>query len=114
MPKIPRDGKLIDAGHLYRYADGEYNRVKVKYGADSVQAERAELLRDVIGEMACDLPEQAVLTASWETECRNRYRCSNCGFGRNVGTQSGWKFCPNCGAHTGGLEALVNGRQKAA
>ena len=34
----------------------------------------------------------------WTVECKNRLKCSNCGFGRNTDTQLGWNYCPNCGA----------------
>ena len=38
----------------------------------------------------------------WEPECKNRRRCSNCGFGRNIEMQVGWNYCPNCGAKMDG------------
>ena len=54
-----------------------------------------------------DLPSEdvaPVIRGDWVLECRNRSRCSNCGFGRNIETQVGWKFCPNCGADMRGAE----------
>ena len=56
MIKIPRDGKLIDAGHLYRYADGEYSRISKK-SSDEAFVRFAENVRDIIGDMTYDLPE---------------------------------------------------------
>ena len=43
-----------------------------------------------------------VVHAQWKTECKNRHKCSNCGFGRNTDTQLGWNYCPNCGAKMDG------------
>lgn len=43
-----------------------------------------------------------VVYGQWVAECKNRYRCSICGFGRNTDTQLGWNFCPNCGAKMDG------------
>lgn len=40
-----------------------------------------------------------VVSGKWEIECRNRVKCPNCGFGRNIETQLGWNYCPNCGAN---------------
>ena len=49
-----------------------------------------------------DAPAVEVVPGLWESECRNRYKCSNCGFGRNTEVQIGWNFCPNCGAKMDG------------
>ena len=43
-----------------------------------------------------------VVHGRWEVECKNRRKCSNCGFGRNTDTQIGWNYCPNCGARMDG------------
>ena len=42
-----------------------------------------------------------VIRGTWEIECKNRRRCSHCGFGRNTETQLGWNYCPNCGSDNG-------------
>ena len=34
----------------------------------------------------------------WEIINRNEARCSECKMIRNIGNQTGWNFCPNCGA----------------
>lgn len=39
-----------------------------------------------------------VIHGHWVPECKNRLRCSHCGFGRNTEVQIGWNYCPNCGA----------------
>ena len=39
-----------------------------------------------------------VIHARWETECRNRKRCSNCSLRINTDTQIEGNFCPICGA----------------
>ena len=99
MLKIPEDDKLIDAGQLYRYADGEYQRLKLK-SEDYSAISFAECVRDTIGEMAYDLPEITPRAGmEWIFAGKDRSACSNCGFIRNIETQVGWHFCPNCGAH---------------
>lgn len=98
MLKIPEDGKLIDAGQLYRYADGELQRLKASELAEVIKF--AERVRDIIGVMAYDLPEMSPrLAAEWTFAGNDRTTCSNCGFVRNIATQVGWRFCPNCGAY---------------
>lgn len=37
----------------------------------------------------------------WELIKKDRSKCSECGFQRNIETQFGWKFCPMCGADMG-------------
>ena len=35
----------------------------------------------------------------WELDDgRSHCHCTNCLFGRNIETQIGWHYCPNCGA----------------
>ena len=46
--------------------------------------------------------EDAVKHGQWKVECKDRKKCSICGFGRNTETQMGWNFCPNCGARMDG------------
>lgn len=33
----------------------------------------------------------------WELIGKNVRKCTACGFARNIKTQFGWSFCPNCG-----------------
>lgn len=94
MLKIPEAGKLIDAGHLYRYADGEYHAAKVKYG-DCEFTRFAENVRDIIGEMAYDLPAVDAVEVVhgkwvWKDGC---FHCTNCKATEDHIT----KFCHNCG-----------------
>ena len=98
MLKILEENKTISASLLYKYADGEYNRVKNKRGENSELAVRMKTLRDVIYEMVCDLPDANDKSYEWVVECLNRKRCPACGHSRNTETQLGWNFCPNCGA----------------
>jgi hypothetical protein len=102
MFKIPEDGKLIDAGLLYRYADGEYNRMKNKHGVNSEMASRAEVLRDIIGVMAYDLPAvdaKQVVHGNWVYKPFNGdndvwlYHCSVC----NAPNARERSYCSDCG-----------------
>lgn len=36
-------------------------------------------------------------------------KCSNCGQTRNAETQTGWSYCPNCGAKMDGEDGDGNG-----
>lgn len=41
-------------------------------------------------------------TGHWEIDDgRNHCHCTNCLFGRDIKTQIGWDYCPNCGAKNG-------------
>lgn len=97
MLKIPEDGKLIDAGQLYRYADSEYQKRR-KCSDDPELIKFAETLRDVIGEMAYDLPakgEDAVVHGEWLYYSTTMMRCSKCY--RTVPVHR-YGYCPHCGA----------------
>ena len=42
-------------------------------------------------------------TGRWEMDGKDHCHCTNCKHGRDIKTQIGWHYCPNCGAHmTGG------------
>ena len=41
----------------------------------------------------------------WEPVDARYSRCTNCKRERNIRTQIGWKFCPNCGAKMDGGES---------
>lgn len=41
---------------------------------------------------------EPVKHGKWEIINRNEARCNECKIIRNIGTQTGWNFCPNCGA----------------
>ena len=91
MLKIPKDGKLIDTGRLYRYADGEFQRLKATDGESSEIARQAEIVRNIIGDMAYELPEikapsvktnlpgTVVLcsTCRYLRQCRAVYKCTH-------------------------------------
>lgn len=88
--------RLIDANaikyydHMECYGAGIYRNNPIAY-------------KDDIDEMpTVDAVE--VVHAQWKVECKNRHKCSNCGFGRNTDTQMGWNFCPQCGADMRGDE----------
>ena len=38
-----------------------------------------------------------IVHAKWILEAKNRCCCSKCLFERNIETQYGWDYCPNCG-----------------
>lgn len=103
MLKIPEEGKLVNASHLYRYADGEYQRAKVKFG-DCEFTRFAENVRDIIGEMTYDLPAVdavEVVRGRWEWyREENCVICSECKDVHYLGAyhQYSKNYCPNCGA----------------
>ncbi len=39
-----------------------------------------------------------VVHGKWILDAKNHCRCSRCLYGRNIETQIGWNYCPNCGA----------------
>lgn len=41
---------------------------------------------------------QEVKHAKWETVGNYKVECTNCHRVRDIKTQSGWNFCPTCGA----------------
>lgn len=54
--------------------------------------------------IVCEQPNadvQEVKHGDWELIKKDRSKCSECGFQRNIETQFGWKFCPMCGADMG-------------
>ena len=40
---------------------------------------------------------EPVRYGKWKIINRNEARCSECKVIRNIGTQEGWNYCPNCG-----------------
>lgn len=38
-----------------------------------------------------------VVYAKWILDAKNHCHCSRCLCGRNIETQIGWNYCPNCG-----------------
>lgn len=56
--------------------------------------------KSVVDEMPT-MDSATAIRGTWEIECKNRRRCSHCGFGRNTETQLGWNYCPNCGSQNG-------------
>lgn len=48
-----------------------------------------------------DLPSAdvaPVVHGKWILDAKNHCHCSQCLSGRNIETQIGWNYCPNCGA----------------
>jgi hypothetical protein len=110
MIKIPEDGKLIDAGQLYKFADGECKRAKTKH-IDGEIVRFATTIRDIIGELAYELPAvnaKPVIHGKWIEDYEIFYDdagkqsyptmtgwvCSECD---SDGIPS-WRYCKNCGA----------------
>lgn len=44
---------------------------------------------------------QEIRPGKWELIGKNVSKCTACGCTRNIKTQSGWNFCPFCGAKMG-------------
>lgn len=54
-------------------------------------------LEDVIS----DIPAAyvaPVVHGKWILDAKNHAYCSQCLYGRNIETQIGWNYCPNCGS----------------
>lgn len=39
-----------------------------------------------------------VVHGKWVLDAKNHAYCSQCLYGRNIETQIGWNYCPNCGS----------------
>lgn len=39
-----------------------------------------------------------VVHGEWVLDAKNHAYCSQCLYGRNIETQVGWNYCPNCGS----------------
>lgn len=57
---------------------------------------KSEVLERIEAAPAVDA--EPVRHGKWELINRNEARCSECKMIRNIGIQTGWNFCPNCGA----------------
>lgn len=66
------------------------------YYAEPQVTERGIMANAINDYLTADVQE--VKYAKWELLNKNQSRCSNCGLVRNIETQVGWNFCPNCGA----------------
>lgn len=55
----------------------------------------SSVISDFEGLPSADVAE--VRYGRWEMDGRNHCHCTNCNFGRHIGTQIGWNYCPNCG-----------------
>jgi hypothetical protein len=55
---------------------------------------------DMVGEIgeAPFYDVSPVVHGEWNMDGKNHCHCSCCSSGRNIETQIGWNFCPNCGA----------------
>lgn len=58
---------------------------------DGEYAER----KDIEGLPPADVRE--IKRGKWELIGKNVSKCTVCGCARNIRTQIGWNFCPNCG-----------------
>lgn len=56
---------------------------------------------------------EPVRHGKWELMDRKRTKCSTCGITRDIATQIGWNYCPNCGAKMD-LEGVNNVLQQEA
>ena len=78
--------RLIDANDAEQYAREHILDANERY-----------TILDFLRECAT-VDATEVFRGHWVQECKNRRKCPKCGFGRNMDTQLGWNFCPNCGA----------------
>ena len=54
-------------------------------------------LEDIISDIpAADVVP--VVHGEWVLDAKNHAYCSQCLYGRNIETQIGWNYCPNCGS----------------
>lgn len=54
-------------------------------------------LEDIISDIpAADVAP--VVHGEWVLDAKNHAYCSQCLYGRNIETQIGWNYCPNCGS----------------
>lgn len=54
-------------------------------------------LEDVISDIpAADVAP--LVHGKWVLDAKNHAYCSQCLYGRNIETQIGWNYCPNCGS----------------
>lgn len=81
-----------------RYIDA--NLLKAEFTGNFAKAYAVPLIKSIIDQQpAADVQEAK--QGQWELIKKDRSKCSECGFQRNIETQFGWKFCPMCGADMG-------------
>lgn len=81
-----------------RYIDA--NLLKAEFTGNFAKAYAVPLIKSIIDQQpTADVQE--VKHGHWELIKKDRSKCSECGFQRNIETQFGWKFCPMCGADMG-------------
>ena len=83
----------IDADKLMVALD---KGVPVYAGEDSYMKER--FLVQTISDQPTLTMDDLRPKGRWEPEDARFSRCTNCNKSRNIRTQIGWKFCPNCGS----------------
>ena len=77
--------------------DRLYENIEEKY--KFAQGEARKAYSDVL-DTICEMPSadaQEVRHGRFELIGKNVSKCTACGFERNIKTQFGWSFCPNCG-----------------
>lgn len=85
--------RLIDAEKLEKFIeDGLNNPDKNKrFGHDAI-----EIMTEVHFSETVDVAPET--HGRWIMDGKDHCHCSECRDGRNIRTQIGWRFCPNCGA----------------
>lgn len=95
--------KYIDADALKDKMFNYYDCVNLNTRKDNYNGETlmnyevADMIEDCI-DNAPIVDVQEIKHAKWETVGNYKVECTNCHRIRDIKTQCGWNFCPNCGA----------------
>ena len=95
---MANEKRLIDAMQTVTKMSGRITPL-LQMGANPVQVYNEAL--QVIAESPT-VDTVPVVHGRWEFYCKDYSKCSRCGFGRNIKSQFGWHYCPNCGAKMDG------------
>lgn len=88
--------RYVDLDKLVSELDEHYETLGKKYGFDDMYVRGyGEAINDMEDKSEADVQE--VMHGKWELIDGHQSRCSKCGLIRNIATQVGWDFCPNCG-----------------
>ena len=83
--------RLIDADALIE---------RIQYSFHNHERARIDTVTETFLSEDCSptIEARPVVRGEWEMDAKNHCHCSNCHDGRNIETQIGWNYCPNCGA----------------
>lgn len=86
---------------MSRYIDAEKLEQRLRVFSDWCRDKRKDGVDFVLNGVLADNPTadvQEVRHGKWELIESDVSKCTVCGCLRNIETQDGWNFCPNCGA----------------